>query len=334
MKVKEALLFLRIVFFKNGYWKLFSLIIATLVYFSIRSEISHARVINVALEVEHDVSAMGAVIESIEPRTVQVTVRGSYLEVNQLMESTVRCVLRPKQKKGALIDIVTVKIDPNNLLGVRGLRVVKIEPNTTVVKFDVPMTIKLAVAPPVIVGKARGRVELEYPLKQVSVHGSRRLLSPLDVQTVMIQPEAIDVEGRSQTFSTRVKLIPPGDIINAVIEPAEMAVNVVILNEKAIVKIERIPVIVSQPFSAAAHWKVEPDWVDVEVTGRAEVVKAIAVGEIVATVDGNLPLASMCETNMVPVRLHVKQGLTLDDIRALPATIKLIPLTSPASTAL
>ena len=325
MQTERWLSILRIAFVNNGYWKLLSLVIAVLIYFTIRSDISHVRVITVPVETEFESGAGGAAIESVEPRSLQVTLRGSYSEVSQLVASTVRCVVRPKQKKNTPVDTVEVKVLNSNLRGVRGVRVAKIEPSVVTVKFDVPMSLRLAVAPPAVVGKARGRVQLVYDQTNAVVKGSRRLLSPLDTEKVQIQTEGIDVDGRSQTFSTRVRLFPPGDAVNALVEPPELVVNVVIISEKATAKIERVPIVVSQPYASNNRWSTSPEWVDVELTGRSEIVNAVKFGEITASVNGNISFASN-ETNEVPVFVHVRQGLSVDEVTALPASVKLIPM--------
>lgn len=326
MHTDKALSFLRIVFLKNGYWKLLSLIIAVLIHFSIRSEISHLRVVTIPVEPDFDAVTMGAAIESVEPRSVQITMRGSYSEVNKLDSSTMSCIVRPKQKKNSLLDSVTVKIRTSNLRGVRGVRIVAIDPDEAVVKFDVPMSLQLAVAPPVVQGKARGRVQLVYDQTNAVVKGSRRLLSPLDAEKVQIQTDVIDVEGRSQAFVTRVRLYPPGDAVNAVVEPSDMVVNVLIFSEKATARIEHVPVIVSQPVGSANRWVTEPEWVDVEVSGRSEEVKAITFGQIIASVNGNIPVTPLSETNSVPVMMNVQQGLVIDEVKPVPAVVKLIPV--------
>ncbi|NLG02094.1 MAG: hypothetical protein GX565_18365, partial [Lentisphaerae bacterium] len=84
MTREQGLAVLKIMFVKNGYWKLLSLIIAVLIHFSIRSEISHLRVVTIPVETDFDAASMGAAIESVEPRAVQITLRGSYSEVNKL----------------------------------------------------------------------------------------------------------------------------------------------------------------------------------------------------------------------------------------------------------
>ncbi len=332
MRPDKVMSFLRIVFIKNGYWKLLSLVIAVLIHFAIRAEISHLQVVTVPVVTDFDSNTMGAAIESVEPRSVQITLRGSYAEVSKLDVSKASCLVRPKQKKNSLLDTVPVKIRSTSLRGVRGVRVVKIEPSVVVVKFDVPMSLQLAVASPVVQGKARGRVQLVYEQTNAVVKGSRRLLSPLDAGKVQIQTDVIDVEGRSQSFTTNVRLYPPGDAVNAVVEPSDMVVNVMIISEKATARIEHVPVVVSQPAASANRWVTDPQWVDVEVTGRSEVVKAITFGQIIASVNGNIPLTSISETNQVPVLVHVQQGLVIDEVLPVPTTVKLIPVALPPLT--
>ena len=329
MTREQVLTVLRIVFVKNGHWKLLSLFIAVLVHFSIRAEISHLRVVTIPVEADFDAASMGAAIESIEPRAVQITFRGSYSEVNKLDTAQMSCVVRPKQKITSLLDTVTVKIRASNLRGVRGVRVVSIDPNEAVVKFDVPMSLNVAVAPPEIRGKARGRVQLVYDQTNAVVKGSRRVLSPLDLDAVRVQTDPIDVEGRSQPFTARVKLYPPGEAVNAVVEPSDMVVNVLIISEKATIRLERVPVVVMQPPGDANRWLVEPAWVDIEVAGRSEVIKSITFGQVIASVNGTIPVATLTATNDVPVTVHVQQGLAVDELKATPPVVRLTPAPTP-----
>jgi len=325
MFAKRMMAVLRLLFLNNGWWKLLSLLIAVLLYFSIRADISHVRVVSVPVETDMETGTDGAAIWSVEPRSVQVTLRGSYSDVSQLAVSALRCVVRPKQKKNQPLDTVTIKVNHTHLRGVAGVRVAKIEPSTVVVKFDVPTSLTLPIAPPVLEGKARGTVVLMYDQTNAVVKGSRRLLSAIDVEKTQILVDPIDVDGRSQSFSVRLRLYPPGDAVNAVVEPPDMVVNVMISSEKATARIERLPVILSQPFQSPVRWRPDPEWVDVELTGRSEVVKAVKFDEVMVSVDGNLPTAAS-GTNAAPVIVHVRQGLVVDDVKPIPDTVKLVPL--------
>ena len=147
----------------------------------------------------------------------------------------------------------------------------------------------------------------------------------MDKDKAQIQPESIDVSGRSQNFVTRVKLLPPGEAINAVVDPPEMVVNVQIISEKATARIERVPVVISQPFGTPDRWRPDPAAVDIEVSGRGEIVNGLTLDQVTATVNGNY-LLTPSVTNEVPVVIHVQQGVEVSEAKSLPVTVKLVPL--------
>jgi hypothetical protein len=314
-----------ILFLNNGYWKLLALVIAIVVYFSISSDISHLKVISVPVEVTNDSTAGNAVIWSVEPRSVEVRIRGSYNEISEIADNSLTCTLRAKQKSSGFLDTVQVKIRSKDIQGVRNTRIVKIEPSTIDVKFDVPVSIPLAIAAPAIKGNARGSVKLSYDVTNAVVTGSRRLLQPLDVDNTRIQCEPIDVEGRLETFTTNQRLVPPGDAVSFKVEPTHLTVKVSIISEKASKVIESIPVVISQPTGSVNRWVTDPQFVNIEVSGRSELLKSVKFADIMASVDGNLPLVPGL-TNEVPVMVHLRQGLEVDSVKPVPEMVNLIPV--------
>ena len=54
MQAENGVSFLRMALLNNGYWKLLSLVIAVLIYFTIRADISHVRVITIPVETEFE----------------------------------------------------------------------------------------------------------------------------------------------------------------------------------------------------------------------------------------------------------------------------------------
>jgi len=328
MRLNNFKTVLHILFINNGYWKLLALVIAVVVYFSIRSDISHMKVISVPVEVTNDSTAGNAAIWSVEPRSVQVKIRGSYNEISEIVDSTITCTLRAKQKSNSILDTVKVKVHAKNIQGVRDARIVKIEPSTIDVKFDFPVSFPLAVAAPTIKGTARGSVKLSYDVTNAVVSGSRRLLRTLDVDNTRIQCEPIDVEGRLESYTTRLRLVPPGDPANIKVEPPDMVVNVSIISEKASTKIENVPIVISQPAGSPNRWLTDPRFVNIAVSGRSELLKSVKFGDIMASVDGNIPLVPGL-TNEVPVMVHVRQGLEVDSVKSIPEMVNLIPVIDP-----
>lgn len=333
MALNEWMLWIKSLFVRNGMLKLLSLALALLIYFPIRSQISHVRTLTLPVEIEQGEGTVdlldGTVVESIEPQTIRVMVRGSYTEVTRLDEKNIRCQIRPRQKKGAWLDSISFKIRSSNLRGITGVRVVKIEPAEVDVKFDVPMSCELAVAPPTLIGRARGRVELEYDKTneppKVVVKGSRRLLSPLDLDKVRVQSEPISVEGRTQSFTQRVKLIPPGGVLNAKVDPPEILVMVKIINEMSTARLERLPVAVTtMSGEVSKNWRAVPHTVDVELSGRAEMLSGIRQEDVKVSVSGDVPMLSGTEAVEVPVKVFLRQGLLVDDVKCVPASVKLV----------
>ncbi|MBQ7191175.1 MAG: hypothetical protein IJR99_17360 [Kiritimatiellae bacterium] len=325
--VKETLL-------KNRWLKLFSLVAACLIYFGIRAGISDVRTVIIPVEIDSEVKEAnaknGAVVASFSPQSVQLTVRGSFEDVSMAERSSVRCFIRPRWKKNALADSMKLAIGRSNLKGIpRSLKILKIEPQEAIVQFDIPMSVQLPVATPILEGKARGRVELTCAVTNAFLRGPQRLLKTVDRDALQIQTEPINVDGKLSSFTVPVRLLPPGDFQNATVEPASMDVSVKISVETATRHMDLGRVIISQPISSTTQWKVEPEWVNYDIKGRSEVINEVQDGQILFSVDGNRPVTSDKLTNEVPVRIHVQQGVSVDDIVVAPPTVKLIAIPAP-----
>jgi len=321
---------MHLLFLNNGYWKLLALVIAVLVYFTIRSDISHMREVSVPVEISKDSAAGDVAVWSVEPRSVKVSIRGSYNETSEIAGSALKCVVRATQKSSKIMDMVRVKIKPKHIQGVRDARVVKIDPAYIEVKFDVPLSRTIDVAPPVLEGTARGVVKLSYDVTNAVITGSRRLLGTLDLENSQIQCEPIDVSDRLESFTTRVRLVPPGDAANITVDPPEMVVNVFVTSQKATRIIEGIPVIISHPAGTPSPWRVDPDTVNIEISGRSELINKVEFSDLMASVNGNVPIVPGL-TNLVPVIAHARLGLEVDSAKAIPDKIKLIPVVLPKS---
>lgn len=223
-----------LMFIRDWLWKLLSLGIACMIYFSIRAQISHHRVFSVPVDVVFEAAGTGVVIESVEPRKVQVTLRGSHSALNQLNSEIMEFSITPRRKKNnaTTIDTETVKLRPFLLRNANRLRVVNIEPSAVQVRFDAPMSLQMRVAQPEITGAARGQVTLSYDQTNAVVTGSRRLLATLAPDKAVVLSAPIDVEGRTRSFQTRTALSPPGDQTRLKVTPSDMVVNVQITQEE------------------------------------------------------------------------------------------------------
>lgn len=127
-----------LLFVRDWLWKLLSLAIALMIYYSIRSEISNLRTIAVPIMGD------GCVVTSTKPQTVYVTLRGSETELEQLYTPAVYFAVKrsaqPQDDKGAL-QPETIRLKSSALRQIGGLRVARIEPSFVNVQFERPAPI-------------------------------------------------------------------------------------------------------------------------------------------------------------------------------------------------
>jgi YbbR domain-containing protein len=108
-----------------------------------------------------------------------------------------------------------------------------------------------------------------------------------------------------------------------------MIVNVSITSQRLTKKIEQVPVIISQSPGLENSWNATPPAVDIEVTGRSEIISNIDYGDVMSSVNADLPFIPGV-TNEVAVMIHFRQGLNVDSARVVPEKIKLTPAVSSA----
>jgi len=317
---------LRLMFVRDWPWKLLSLVIACMLYFSIRAQISHVRPYSVPVDGAFDSGDTGVVIESVEPRSVQVKLRGSNSDLNQINPDILLFDISPKRKKNNAVpaDSETVRLRTSQLRNANRLRVVDIEPPEVQVRFDVPASLQLNIARPEITGVARGQVRLLYDQTSATVTGSRRLLATLDAGTVQVMSTLIDVEGRTQSFQTRVALSPPGDPTRLKVTPSEMVVNVQITNEKATKRIGNVPVQVIPLPPDNPPWTCIPPTVELHVEGSPKEIANVrredfsVIANVVEDDSENFPYQE------IPLTVLVRQGTTMTATPA-PLSIELRP---------
>jgi len=322
---------LRMMFVRDWPWKALSLAIACMIYFSIRAQISHLRTVSVPVDVAFAVADTGFAIESVEPRSAQVTLRGSYSALNQLNPENMLFDINPKPRRNAAAqkDSETVKLSAFQLRNANGLRIVDIEPKRVLVKFDVPMNLTLGVARPELTGAARGQVRLSYDQTNAVVTGSRRLLATLAPDKVQVLSSPINVEGRTMSFQTRVALYPPDHPTRLKVTPSEMVVEVQITSEKTSARIERVPVHVLPAAAGGAPWVCSPPHVELEVAGGAEEVAHLGPEDFSVIANTmHLDPSPTAGKQIVTLTVLVRQG-TAVTASAVPGSVELQILSSP-----
>lgn len=325
MKLQRFPNFFKKSFIRNGPWKLLALSIAIFIHFSIRAQLSHTRNVTIPIDIDASSFSQENAIKSKSPEFVSVTLRGSDSKISQLDENKMRCIVRHRSKNSIpSADWVSLKINRKSFEGINGVNLVKIDPKEVRVELDTRMSLNLGIAPITTQGKARGRVDLEYNKDlRVLVTGSRSLLTKVEPEKTLVQPEVVDVEGRSQSFLQTIKLIPPGADANATLEPAELRVEIKITTEKTTRTLEHCPVTVIQPPGLQQRWRVVPAEVKVEVSGRREELDDISYGNVIATVNVDPNNISEGVVTNVPIKVLILHGVKVDQSSPIPATVDL-----------
>lgn len=296
----------------NWKLKLPAMVLAVLVVYEIREATS--------FEVPYDIPIKVEVGEGIaildQPKTIRVLFRGSQEDLRRLSQKEIMAVVKPKATDPAGSERITVK--SGDIQGASGVRVVKMEPRTVTIAFDREIEKNLAVAKPQVIGTPLiGKVELDYQPRTVKIRGSNlRLQNKEEVNTA-----PVDVDGRVESFSKTVRVLPPRDTQVSEIQPAEVTVNVNIVTELVTREWKNIELcgIVAPGF--AGEMCFEPSKVMVALKGRLKEIDNIVSNSVMAFVDCSGLRIGMV-TNL-PVVVHIPAGM---DVKAAvePATVKVI----------
>ena len=262
--------------------KVLAAVLAVVIFYGVRGVISNTMVLH--LPVELDVDDAQVAILSLEPSTVRVTLRGALSELRQLVEEDMSITLRPRS-----INATGIALEPVNARHVRGrgtLQVVNIDPNQVRVTYDRQDTRVFTVAPPVLLGKpGRGRAEVEFDPREVRVRGAERHLDQLQAAYLQLQTEPVDVDGRMQSFTRRLRVLSPEEDWLAEITPREINARVNIVLETITREIEFVPVQVMQSAGDLEPYSLTPTNVTVWVSGRPEVVQRLEPRQLTVFVD-------------------------------------------------
>lgn len=300
-------------------WKIAALAVAVVVFYAIRAKISDTVTLSVPVEAEKE---PGLAVLKAEPFSVRVTFRGAYTDLQQLGLRELRVLLRPRANASGGAE--RVRIRAGDVRGhPAGARVVGLDPEFVLLTFDRQDEMLLPVAPPPVEGKPlRGRVELDYAPRVVLVKGAHRQLQEWKAAGFHLQTDPIDVEGCVQSFTKSVAIATPGAAWQADVSPHEVSVKINIVTEQSTREMRDLPVLLAAPPNRKGMWLVLPPTVQVRLTGRAEVVAAVAPEDLVVLVDARRAPAD--EPVVSPVQVLLPPGLAVDAVECEPATVVLM----------
>lgn len=258
-KMKEFIL-------NNWTLKVLALILAAITYQSIKDAISFEVPFEIPVVVEVE---KGVAILDQNPREVEITFQGSREDLRQLSHGQIKVVMTPKTTSSGS-EVIT--ISPHDVQGASGVRVVNIRPKEVSLTFDLESEKKVSVTKPKVRGKPLiGKVEIDYEPKTVTIRGPRRRLDEKN----FLDTEPVDVDGRVQSFTKRVKILPPADAMVTRIEPAEVEVKVSIVTDTVSRDWTNITVTAMTRPGTGNDITIEPPTVDVQLHGREDLIKGI-----------------------------------------------------------
>lgn len=299
-------------FAEDGLIKLSALLLAVLSFYAIQGAISFEVSYDIPLDVKVE---KGIAILAQDTRTVHVTFRGAQEDIRLLDQTQIRAVARPRVGNAAGL---RVPVGPRDIEGISGVRVVGVRPGSVNLTFDHEVEKKVAVAKPKTIGSPLiGKARIEYEPRFVTIRGPKQRLNDINV----IDVEPIDVDGRVESFSKRVRALSPADTWISQIAPSEISVNVAIVTESAAREWTNITVLAVVQPGRPADVRFEPEKVNVSLQGMPETLENIADEAIKVFVDcSGLNDEATYE---LPARVHLPAGM---DVAAtvVPSVVKVV----------
>lgn len=298
---------LKTVILNNWQLKLLATGLAALVVYEIRQATSFEVPYDIPIKVE---AGEGIAILD-QPKTVKVFFRGSQDDLRRLNQNEMAAVIKPKATDPTGSEKIAIK--SGDIVGAPGIRKVQIEPRIVTITFDREIQKDVAVAKPQVLGEPLiGKVELDYQPRTVRISGSYlRLMNKQEIGT-----EPVDVEGRVESFTKRVKIL--GALVTKV-QPDEVTVNVNIVTELVTREWTNVMVrgILTPGFTGEIRF--EPPYVKVGLKGHVREVEKVASNAVMAFVDctGVMPWA----VTSLPVNVHIPVGADVDAV-VEPATVR------------
>jgi len=268
---------LKSIFAENWPLKALALILALITYQSIKDAISFEFSYEVPVEVKVE---QGIAILDQNPKEVEVTFQGSQSDLSQLSHSQMKVVLTPKATDPAGSELIT--ISKKNVQGAAGVRVVKIKPDNVTLTFDRESEKKVSIAKPKIKGRPLiGKIEIDYAPKTATIRGPKRRLDERSI----LDTEPVDVDGRVQSFTKRVKILTPAEAMVTTIDPSEVEVKVSIVTDTVSHSWTNVPVTAMMPPGLGCSISVDPPAVNVTLHGRKDLLEDIQDKTVTTFVD-------------------------------------------------
>jgi len=304
--------------------KLLAVIMGSLAFYAIREATSFEIPYEVPVEVKAE---KGIAILDQDPRVVEVTFRGAQEDIRKIMHQKLKITVQPRTGSPEGSERLTLR--PGQVENVpAGVRAVSIRPKEVMLRFDSETEKKVSVARPKTLGAPLvGRVEVDYEPRMVMLRGPRQRLADKTV----LDTEPVDVDGRVESFTRRVRVIPPRDAPGLKIEPNEVEVRISIVTESATRVWSNVLVKALSPPGQGWVPRCQPERVEVQVHGRKELIQRVEEHVISTFVDSSK--LALQVPQMLPVHVFLPPGMDLN-ATVIPDQVRVVleppPVPEPA----
>ena len=265
----------------NSALRLLSLLLAVVVWYSIKENISNPHeVSNVPISIELPES--WAVLEK-SADTVKVQFQGTREDILNLTRDQVRVqyVFEGALDKGEKV----IELKPQHVITTTGAEPVYITPSRLTLRLDregsriLPVKADLQGRLPEGINVDQVTVDPE----QIEVFGPESRLGEIE----FLRTEPVELEGKAQSFVSRVSLVSPSLVWDARLEPDAVNVKVNISDAVSLVErqLDAIKVLVLIDEGRIRKLKVEPAEVSAIVSGPPDVMESFGLKSISAFVD-------------------------------------------------
>jgi len=209
----------------HGDLKVLSTVIAMIVFYLIRLTIGHPQTYRAPVHVS--IQEQGVAILQYAPLDVEIELKGAADDVRAFdaSELSVRLAIESTREAGGQV----LKLTRRHVMGAGKLRVVRITPSEVFVEYDREVETTLRLSVPDLVGRPlQGEATIELLTQTVQVRGPESQLNNLVERSILLPTEPVDVSGRTQGFTRRVRVLPPDDSGISHVLPADVEVRVTI----------------------------------------------------------------------------------------------------------
>jgi YbbR domain-containing protein len=266
--LKDSLGWLKKLFVRDWSLKILAVLLGTLSFYTIRGAISFEVPYHIPVEIK---VGPGVAILDQSVKSVDATFRGAQEDLRLLNQREIKAVVQPVAVAASGSE--TLAIRPEDVQGAGRVRVVSLRPNEITLTFDHEAQKEVSVLKPKLIGRPLvGQAKVEYDPRTVILRGPKRRLDTIS----SVSAEPLDVDGRVESFTKALRVLPPGDVWISQIEPAEITATVNIAAETTSRQFTNLAVMAMIKAGISRDIVIEPAAVTVTLHGRPEALDNVA----------------------------------------------------------